>query len=44
LSEEVVIGKKYIVELTKVECKTLWELISSGKAVARGSAMSFIVV
>jgi len=28
-------GKKYIVELTKAECKTLRELISSGKAAAR---------
>jgi transposase len=37
-------GKKYIVELTKAECKTLRELISSGKAAARKLARARILL
>ena len=37
-------GKKYIVELTKAECKTLRELISSGKAAARKLARAWILL
>lgn len=36
--------KKYIVELTKAECKTLRELISSGKAAARKLARARILL
>lgn len=37
-------GKKYIIELTKAECKTLRELISSGKAAARKLARARILL
>ena len=37
-------GKKYIVELTKAECKTLRELISSGKGAARKLARARILL